>query len=57
MLTWAAIFFIIAIIAAVLGFGGIAASAAWVAKLLFVIFLGIAVVAFLMGRSRRIPPV
>jgi len=32
MLHWAAVFFVIAIIAAVFGFGGIAASAAGIAK-------------------------
>ena len=39
MLYWAAVFFIIALIAAVLGFGGIAAGAAGIAKILFFIFL------------------
>jgi uncharacterized membrane protein YtjA (UPF0391 family) len=44
MLTWALIFFIIAIIAAVLGFSGLAAGAAGVAKILFWAFLAIALV-------------
>ena len=35
MLSWALTFFIIAIIAAFLGFGGIAGSAAGIAKILF----------------------
>ena len=39
MLYWAAVFFIVALIAAVLGFGGIAAGAASIAKILFFIFL------------------
>ncbi|MFD1003260.1 DUF1328 family protein [Ohtaekwangia kribbensis] len=39
MLRWAAIFFIIAIIAAIFGFGGIAEGAASVAKVLFFIFI------------------
>ena len=39
MLRWAIIFLIVAIIAAVFGFGGIAGEAAWIAKLLFVVFL------------------
>ncbi|HGF0883902.1 TPA: DUF1328 family protein, partial [Legionella pneumophila] len=34
MLTWALIFFIIAIIAAAFGFGGIAVAAAGIAKIL-----------------------
>ncbi len=50
MLHWAAVFFIIALIAAVFGFGGIAASAVGVAKLLFVVFLVLAVVSLLLGR-------
>jgi uncharacterized membrane protein YtjA (UPF0391 family) len=47
MLHYAIVFFIIAIIAAVLGFGGIAASAAGIAKILFFVFLILAVVTFL----------
>jgi uncharacterized membrane protein YtjA (UPF0391 family) len=39
MLRWAAIFFIIAIIAAIFGFGGIAEGAASIAKVLFFIFI------------------
>jgi uncharacterized membrane protein YtjA (UPF0391 family) len=50
MLYWAAVFFVIAIAAAVLGFGGVAASAAGVAKVLFVIFLVLAGISLLMGR-------
>jgi uncharacterized membrane protein YtjA (UPF0391 family) len=55
MLRWAVIFFIISIIAAVFGFGGIATAAAGIAKLLFYLFLAIAVVmliaALLAGRN------
>jgi uncharacterized membrane protein YtjA (UPF0391 family) len=47
MLHYAVVFFIIAIIAAVLGFGGIAAGAASIAKILFFVFLVLALVAFL----------
>lgn len=39
MLSWALVFFIVAIIAAVFGFGGIAAGAATIAQILFFIFL------------------
>ncbi len=39
MLYWAAIFFIIALIAAILGFGGVAAASASIAQVLFFIFL------------------
>lgn len=39
MLRWALIFLIVAIIAAVFGFGNIAAGATQIAKILFFIFL------------------
>jgi uncharacterized membrane protein YtjA (UPF0391 family) len=39
MLHYAVVFFIIALIAAIFGFGGIAAGAAEIAKILFVVFL------------------
>ena len=54
MLRWALLFFIVAIIAAVFGFGGIAGEAAWVGKVLLVIFIILAVVSVIMGR--RGPP-
>jgi len=38
MLRWVIIFFVIALIAALFGFGGIAAGAASIAKILFFIF-------------------
>jgi uncharacterized membrane protein YtjA (UPF0391 family) len=50
MLGWVLTFIVIALVAALFGFGGIAASAAWFAKILFVLFLILADVAFLMGR-------
>jgi uncharacterized membrane protein YtjA (UPF0391 family) len=39
MLTWALIFFVIALIAAILGFGNLARGAAKISKVLFFIFL------------------
>jgi uncharacterized membrane protein YtjA (UPF0391 family) len=56
MLRWALIFFILALVAAFFGFGGIAASAAWIAKLLFFGFLIVAVVMLIsnLGRGRAI---
>ena len=42
-----------ALIAAVLGFGGIAASAAGIAKILFIVFAVLAVGSFLVGVMRR----
>lgn len=53
MLHYAVVFLVIALIAAVLGFGGIAAGAASIAKILFVVFLIMAVVSFIFGYRRR----
>ncbi len=53
MLSWALTFLIIAIIAAVFGFTSIAGTAAWIAKLLFFVFLVLFVVALVFGRVRR----
>jgi uncharacterized membrane protein YtjA (UPF0391 family) len=44
---------VVALIAALLGFGGIAGSFVGVAKILFVVFLIIAVLSFLGGGYRR----
>ena len=49
MLRWAAIFFVISIVAALFGFGGIAAGAAEIAKVLFFIFLAICVTFLILG--------
>lgn len=49
MLRWSFMFLIIAIIAGVLGFSGIAAGAAGVAKLLFFIFMGLWLLAIVLG--------
>jgi uncharacterized membrane protein YtjA (UPF0391 family) len=53
MLRWAVGFFVIALIAAVLGFGGIAAAAAGIAKVLFYIFLILFLAALLGDLVRR----
>jgi Protein of unknown function (DUF1328). len=56
MLGWAVVFLIVALAAAVLGFGGIAAASAGIAKLLFVIFLVLFVISLIFGwRGRRVP--
>jgi len=52
MLSWSVFFFILALIAAVLGFGGIAGAATSIAQLLFVGFLIIALVTLVTGRGR-----
>ena len=51
MLRWSIIFFVIAIIAAIFGFGGIAEGAASIAKVLFFIFLALFIIAILFGAS------
>ncbi len=53
MLHYAVVFFVIALIAAVFGFGGIAAGAVEIAKILFFVFLILAVVSFIFGGRRR----
>jgi uncharacterized membrane protein YtjA (UPF0391 family) len=54
MLNWAVTFFIIALIAAVLGFTGIAVAAAGVAKILFVVFLVLFLVSLIAHTTRRV---
>jgi uncharacterized membrane protein YtjA (UPF0391 family) len=58
MLGWALTFLVVALIAAVLGFGGIAGAAMDIAQIIFfvaiVLFLISAIVAVVRGRS---PPV
>ncbi|HEY3488365.1 MAG TPA: DUF1328 domain-containing protein [Gammaproteobacteria bacterium] len=55
MLHWAFVFFVVAIFAALLGFGGIASGAAGIAKLLFfistVLFV-LTLIAVLLGGRR-----
>jgi uncharacterized membrane protein YtjA (UPF0391 family) len=49
MLKWALIFFVVAIVAAALGFGGLASAASGIAVILFWVFLAITVILFLVG--------
>lgn len=57
MLRLALGFFIVAIIAAVFGFGGIAGASAGIAQLLFYVFLGLLVLSlvFNLFSGRRTP--
>lgn len=50
---YAVVFLVIALIAAVLGFGGIVADAAGIAKVLFFVFAALAAVAFVIGLKRK----
>jgi uncharacterized membrane protein YtjA (UPF0391 family) len=57
MLSYAITFLVIALIAALLGFGGIAGTAVGIAKVLFFVFLVLFVISLVMGgfgRGRRI---
>jgi uncharacterized membrane protein YtjA (UPF0391 family) len=56
MLHWALTFFVIALIAAVLGFGGIAGSAMGIAKVLFFVFLVLFAISLVTGLVRGAPP-
>jgi len=53
MLRWALIFFIVALLAAVLGFSGIAVAAAGVAKVLFFLFVVLFLITLLGHVARR----
>jgi len=55
VLYWAAIFFALALVAGLLGFGGIAGAATVVAEILFFVFLVALVISLAMGLSRRTP--
>src|SRR2546421_12081984 len=58
MLYWALVFLVIALVAGLLGFGGIASAASGIAQVLFFVFVVVFVVALFMGlMSRRGPPV
>lgn len=53
MLYWAASFFLIALLAAVFGFGGIASGAVDIAKVLFFIFIVLFIISFVVGLFSR----
>ena len=52
MLRWAIGFFIVALVAAVLGFGGLAVAAAGIAKFIFYIFLILFAISLIAHLSR-----
>ncbi len=61
MLRWSLAFFIVAIVAAVFGFGGIASGASEIARVLFFIFVVVFLISLLWGlaagRKPPLPPV
>lgn len=54
MLRWTLIFFIVALIAGVLGFTDVAVAASGIARILFFLFLILLVVSLVMGRRPRV---
>jgi len=53
MLNWAILFLIVALVAAVLGFGGIAGTAIGIAKLIFVVAIVLFLISAVMHFMRR----
>lgn len=53
MLYWSAIFFVIALLAAVFGFGGIADGAVDIAKVLFFLFIVLFLISFIVSIFSR----
>lgn len=57
MLSWAITFLVIALIAAALGFGGIAGTAVGLAKLVFIVFIALFLISLVYHLvSGRRPP-
>ena len=54
MLYWAVMFFVVALIAALFGFTGIALAAAGIAKILFFVFIALLAASLLFGRRTTI---
>jgi uncharacterized membrane protein YtjA (UPF0391 family) len=50
MARWAILFFVIALVAALFGYGGIAGEAAWIGQILLFVFLVLAVISLILGR-------
>ncbi|MEQ8349685.1 MAG: DUF1328 family protein [Sneathiellaceae bacterium] len=57
MLGWALGFFILALVAALFGFGGIAAASAGIAQILFFVFLVLLAISLIVHvfRGRNVP--
>jgi uncharacterized membrane protein YtjA (UPF0391 family) len=53
MLHYAVVFLVVALVAALFGFGGIAAGAVEIAKILFFVFVIMAVVTFVVSLVRK----
>lgn len=53
MLHYAVVFLVIAMIAALFGFGDMASGATDIAQVLFIVFVALAVASFLLGLLKR----
>jgi uncharacterized membrane protein YtjA (UPF0391 family) len=53
MLRYAVLFLVIALVAALFGFGGVASGAESMAKILAVVFAALALLGFVVGQLRR----
>jgi uncharacterized membrane protein YtjA (UPF0391 family) len=53
MLYYAVVFLVVALIAALFGFGGIASGAVGIAKVLFMVFIALALITFVLSLVRR----
>jgi uncharacterized membrane protein YtjA (UPF0391 family) len=53
MIHWAIVFFVFALIAAAFGFGGLAGTAAYIAKLLLFLFVALFIISLLSHRFRK----
>ena len=56
MLRWAIVFAFLALVAGVLGFGGLAGDFAYIARVLLFVFLVLFVVSLIFGRGGRAIP-
>jgi uncharacterized membrane protein YtjA (UPF0391 family) len=54
MLYYALVFLVIALVAAIFGFGGVAMTSVYIAKILFFIFLVMFLVSLVMHLGRRV---
>jgi len=52
LLYWVFAFLLLAVVAAIFGFSGIAGTSAWIAQLLLIIFIILFIVSWAMGRER-----
>ena len=51
LVKWAIVFFVISLIAALFGFGGVAEGAADIAQVLFFVFLAVCALLFVLGMA------